>query len=107
MSDTIGLGLQEREVEEILLKVDVNSDQKVVFAEFLPLCKELLCAIYAKLNVETVVRRENAKNLCLSYTLPLRVTGVSYGPLKQVATISISEQEDVNMKNRLGMFLCR
>eukprot|EP00118_Oscarella_pearsei_P003271 m.13659 g.13659 ORF g.13659 m.13659 type:complete len:316 (+) comp25145_c0_seq1:119-1066(+) len=54
LSDNIGLGLQEKEVEEILSKVDVNSDQKVVFSEFLPLCKELLCAIYAKLNVETI-----------------------------------------------------
>lgn len=56
LSEKIGLGLQEAEVDQLLLKVDKNGDGRVVFSEFLPLCKEVLCAIYSRLNVETAVR---------------------------------------------------
>jgi hypothetical protein len=55
LSEKLGLSLQETEVDQILQKVDKNADGRVVFSEFLPLCQELLCTIYSRLNVETAV----------------------------------------------------
>lgn len=55
LSEKLGLGLQESEVDQILQKVDRNGDSRVVFSEFLPLCKEILSALYSELKVETAV----------------------------------------------------